>query len=206
MPASPVRGRLRLTPSASECWRSTGPASAATTTCGPSRQNQRRSGMSMSSAEGSPAKTSVTPARRRASRASSPACGPSSPASFASFDPASSSWRTWPLSETGDSQEFAGTWPRAGTMRNGTVSPLPPLVPLSSVTGCSLWPTVRATDGERGGRGDLLAMLRGYNNPHGGTTRLKSPERRGGQLNPDWTDWYMGFPQRWTDCVSLAIA
>ena len=174
--------------------------------CGRFHRHLWRTGMSMSSAEGSPVRTSVTQARRRVSRASSPASGPSSPASFASYDPDTSSWRTSPHSETGDSQEFAGTWPRAGTMRSGTVSPLPPLVPLSSVTGCSLWPTVRATDGERGGRGDLLAMLRGYNNPHGGKTRMKSPERRGGQLNPTWTDWYMGFPLRWTDCEFSATA
>lgn len=154
----------------------------------------------MSSVEGSLAKTSRTQASEPELKVVGRDSGPSSPDAFAYYDPDTSSWRTSPHSETGVSQEFAGTWPRAGTMRSGTVSPLPPLVPLSSVTGCSLWPTVRATDGERGGRGDLLAMLRGYNNPHGGKTRMKSPERRGGQLNPTWTDWYMGFPLRWTDC------
>jgi hypothetical protein len=68
--------------------------------------------------------------------------GPSSHGSLAFYDPASRSWRTsqgslldleWP--------RFLGTWPRSGTMRNGTVSPRPPSVPRISVTGSSLWPT-----------------------------------------------------------------
>jgi hypothetical protein len=44
---------------------------------------------------------------------------------FATWNPQSSCWRTWPESEpliatgTQDSGTFSGTWPRAGTMRNG---------------------------------------------------------------------------------------
>jgi hypothetical protein len=68
--------------------------------------------------------------------------GPSSHGSLAFYDHASSSWRTsqgslleeaWP--------RFSGTWPRSGSMRNGTVSPQPPSVPRTSVTGSSLWRT-----------------------------------------------------------------
>src|SRR5262245_25388543 len=38
-----------------------------------------------------------------------------------------------------------------------------------SETSTGRWPTPRTTDGERGGRGDLLAKLRGYAMAHNGT-------------------------------------
>lgn len=91
-------------------------------------------------------------------------------------------------------------------------------------------PTLRATDGERGGRGDLLAIIRGKPNKHcrlpmltandckpagrvevteyrqkGRRTtvqRLRAavtePEQLGGTLNPDWCEWFMGWPIGWT--------
>lgn len=91
-------------------------------------------------------------------------------------------------------------------------------------------PTLRATDGERGGRGDLLAIIRGKPNKHcrlptltaddckpagrvevteyrqkGRRTtvqRLRAavtePEQLGGTLNPNWCEWFMGWPIGWT--------
>jgi hypothetical protein len=62
--------------------------------------------------------------------------GPSSPESFASFDPATSLWRTSQDSlweeEWGQSLE---TWPPSGMTRNGRAFPRQPLVPRTSVTG-----------------------------------------------------------------------
>jgi hypothetical protein len=92
---------------------------------------------------------------------------------------------------------------------------------------CGSWPTPRATDGERGGWGDLLAMVRtgkGSRRREWGTPRasagIKSPlrdpkaignpkgrledqvaleeGRAGGRLNPTWVEWLMGFPLGWT--------
>lgn len=97
-------------------------------------------------------------------------------------------------------------------------------------------PTLRATDGERGGRGDLLAIIRGKPNKHcrmptltandckpagrvevteyrqkdRRTTvqRLRAavtePEQLGGTLNPDWCEWFMGWPIGWTASEPLA--
>ncbi len=71
------------------------------------------------------------------------------------------------------------------------------------------FPTPRATDGERGGRRDLLASLRGYEQPNRyfptpTANRWVGLQSHGknvvsGQLNPTWVEWLMGFPEGWTD-------
>ena len=144
-------------------------------TCGRSRRPIPESGESMSSAGGSPVKTSALPERVPASTASGPACGWNTPGSFACFDPASSSWRTAQLSLLGGSVEFSATWPRAGTTRNGIAFPRPPLVPLTSVTGFTSWATPTATMGDRGGRGDLIQQVRGNPSPSGRFKLVPTP-------------------------------
>ena len=89
-------------------------------------------------------------------------------------------------------------------------------------------PTPRASDADRGGRGDLIQAVRGNTNRHfanpaktacetpssrdwkgmsaaswrsrtSGDTTPTLPDQVGGQLNPDWVEWLMGFPIGWTD-------
>ena len=112
---------------------------------------------STSSAGGSPARTSPTPDGGAAWPASGRACGGSSPAWFARWDPATCCWKTSQLCLDGELTPFSGRWPRAGTMRGGTAYRLPPSVPLTAVTGSSSWPTSlgdgdRTTDYAQGGR------------------------------------------------------
>jgi hypothetical protein len=113
--------------------------------------------------------------------------------------------------------EFSQTWPRAGTMRNGSAYRLPKWERPTSEIASGLWPTSKASDAERGGRGDLIAAVRGKPNSH---FRLPTPsasdahghqrsatkqggdalrERIGGQLNPAWVTLLMGFPPGWLD-------
>lgn len=103
-----------------------------------------------SSAEDSLARISRLQARVAASLARSLAYGPSTPGSFASYDRASSSWRTSQPSLFEDSKPCSVTWPRSGTMRGGTAFPLPPSAPLTGVTGSSWsrgeYPTPSATE------------------------------------------------------------
>lgn len=101
---------------------------------------------SMSSAAGSLAKTSALPGRVPESTGSEACFGRSTLVSFAHYAPDSSSWRTCQLSLVGGWVEFLETWPRAGMTRNGTAYRLPPLVPRTSATACSLLPTPTAND------------------------------------------------------------
>src|SRR5690606_9824205 len=92
---------------------------------------------SISSAEASPAKTLAMQEREPELKANVPACGLSLPGSFASFDHATSSWRTsqrcflegWTL--------YSEIWPRAGMMRNGIAFRRQPLAPITSVIAFS---------------------------------------------------------------------
>ena len=65
-----------------------------------------------------------------------------------------------------DSEPFCGTWPKWGSMRNGECwERLTPERPTNGKES-GLLPTIRATDGERGGRGDLIQAVRGNENSH----------------------------------------
>ena len=130
-----------------ECSQNTGRTFRAFATCGASALASYR--RSTSSPAGSPVRTSRSPDAVWASPASARAYGASLGESFASFDPATCSWRTLQHSFIEDLTLYSATWPRSGTMRNGTVYRLPPLVPRISGTGSSSWPTPNATDGSK---------------------------------------------------------
>jgi hypothetical protein len=97
------------------------------------------------SAAGSLARTSAPPARVPGLMASAAAYGRNTPELLASFDPATSSWRTSQLSLEGGLTTFSETWPRSGLMRNGIAFQLPPLVRLTDATESELLPTPAAT-------------------------------------------------------------
>jgi hypothetical protein len=98
----------------------------------------------------SPAKTSPLPAEARGSTESARVFGASTPDSFASYDPATSSWRTSQPSLLGGWESFSATWPRAGMTRSGTAFRLQPLAPLTRGTESGLWPTPTKSDGAGG--------------------------------------------------------
>ena len=87
--------------------------------------------------------------------------------------------------------------------------------------------TPRATDADKGGRGDLLTVLRGYESAHAGTlptptardwrsgmasdethsknarplneTLAKMSGNRSGRMNPRFREWMMSYPTGWTE-------
>src|ERR1700692_1275298 len=79
-------------------------------------------------AEDSHVRTSARRAQVLGSREADLDCGESTPDWAAKYDPNTSSWRTSQLSLIEGWEEFSATWPRSGTMRNGTAYQFPPLV------------------------------------------------------------------------------
>jgi hypothetical protein len=132
-------------------------------------------------AAASPARMSATPASGLASAENDPVCGASLPESLASYDPATSSWRTSQACLTGEWAEFSGTWPDSGTMRNGQCYPLASLAPHIHGSACSYWPTPRADD--RDNCGGSNARQKAYRN---GTYI-------GRNQSPHVSEWLMGF-------------
>lgn len=103
-----------------------------------------------SSPAASRVRTLALPDPAPVSPARDPDYGPSSPVFLARFDLASRSWRTCQgsfLEMTGDGlAAFSGTWPRSGSMRNGTAYRLPPLARLTDGIASGLLPTPCAID------------------------------------------------------------
>ena len=150
-------------------------------------RSQLRERVLMSSAVASPAKISALPERARALAARVAVYGRSTPELLAKYDPDTSSWRTSQLCLDGVLAEFSETWPRSGLMRNGTAYQLPPLVRLTDETGFGLWPTPVARSWKDNGS---PAEYR--------RNEIPLAAQVGGQLNPTWVEWLMGFPLGWT--------
>jgi len=184
----------------------------------------------MSSVGDSPARTSASPGPEADWPASDPGCGPNTCDSFASYDPDTSSWRTSQRSWLEGWERFSATWPRAGMTRSGTASQLKPLAPTTREIASGLWPTptVNGNYNRKGASatsGDGLATAvrrwptptaRDYRSP-GTPERLARAKREssrgqplteevGGQLNPTWVEWLMGYPTGWTELKDWGTA
>jgi hypothetical protein len=142
--------------------------------------------------------------------------------SLASADHASSSWRTYQLSLFGDSTEFSWDSMRWGMMRDGQLYQPQKWVPRTSESGSGYLPTPVTVDtgsyfnksASSGAalRPTLGAMAR-FNlwpTPLAGDSRGAGPNQHvkrqhGGQLNPNWVEWLMGWPIGSTVCESWAM-
>lgn len=86
---------------------------------------------------------------------------------FATYDPDSSSWRTWEHFLFEDSTSFSGRWPNSGMTHDGRAYELPTSALPTNATGCSssvsLWtPSARAAKGANSVRvasGDTRGLL-----------------------------------------------
>jgi hypothetical protein len=112
------------------------------------------------------ARTSARPARGQALQEIGPGCGWKWRESSVKYDPDTRLWKTRQFSLLEDSESFSETWPRWGSMRDGECWELPMSARPTFARGSGLWPTIRRTDGDRGGRGDLIQSVRGNPNSH----------------------------------------
>jgi hypothetical protein len=111
--------------------------------------------------------------------------------------------------------------------RNGVFYPQPSWERRISVIGSGLWPTPNRMDANRGadardrpgsGGPNLLSAVQNYPAPtvndsknNGGPSQLQrnTPNLNailGGQLNPSWVEWLMGWPLGWTDLQPMPTA
>jgi len=141
------------------------PRSQSGTMCEPSTASRGVESW-MSSLVASRARTSAPPAKVPESVGNVPVCGQKWRESSVKFDPGSHSWKTHQCLWDEDLPESSVTLPRWGMMRGGVCWERITLPLLTSATASGSWPTIRSTDGERGGRGDLIQAVRGNENSH----------------------------------------
>jgi hypothetical protein len=92
------------------------------------------------------AKTSAQPAKAQASTASEADCGERWLGWFAKWDRASCSWKTPQCSLLAGLDEFSGTWPRWGMMRNGVCWELSTPERHTDGSESGFWPTPLSSD------------------------------------------------------------
>ena len=177
--------------------------------------------------EGFHAKTSQPQEKAQELTESEAECGEKWRGWFAKFDPNTSSWKTPQCSLLGDSELYSETWPRWGTMRNGECWEQQTLVPHIKETESGLWPTpvhsearqglqIRR-DGKKGSQQSLTTAVMTWPTPRtagmcGGTgswdllnknTTVEEARQmgagNGGKLNPDWVEWLMNWPIKWSN-------
>ncbi len=149
---------------------------------------------------GSRAKTLAQPEAERGLMVNGADCGRRWLASFAKYDPALRLWRTAQCSLLADSDGYSETWPRWGSMRDGECSEQTMLVHPTDVNESGLWPTPNASDHIQR-KTSASWKAKGRVN-----FVLSNPEITGvsgGMLNPEWTEWLMGWPIGWTDLKPL---
>jgi hypothetical protein len=171
--------------------------------------------------EASRARTSALQAAGPDLTASARASGVSLPAWYAKFDRESCEWKTAQCSLLEDSALFSGTWPRSGLMLDGTCYPQPSAARINCESASGLLPTLLASNTKavhmrsngREPRSYLPTLCaRDYRYP--GKSRMERtggkqgevlPQAVGGPLNPDWCEWFMGFPIGWTASSALEM-
>ena len=168
---------------------------------------------------GSRAKILARPEVVKALTAASRVYGNTWRVSFATWDRGLSLWKTPQCSLLGGSELFLETWPRWGMMRAGACSAHDTLAPLINGTGSGLrlaTPTAKANQLSPSMRKHpgCRAWAKPYPTPVAADIAHRRDKYKqggtalstvvGGQLNPPWVEWLMGWPIGWTDCEPLA--
>lgn len=125
------------------------------------------------------AQTSALPEKAQESKVSKADSGGKWLASLARFDQCSRSWRTVQPSLLGDSDECSVIWPRSGMTVGGLAYPLPTAGRHTAENESGFLRTVKASDSDRGGMGELLHQVK-TGSPRGiPTPKANDAEKRG---------------------------
>lgn len=142
------------------------------------------------------ARTSAAPARALASTGTAPDYGQKWRASWAKFDPGTSSWKTAQCSLLGDSELFSETWPRSGLMLDGACYPLPMLAhPMYANASGSSLPTPTLVSCEHPGRQKIKSHQQDCISA---ALARRDGWGHGGKWSPSHAAWVMGWPASWT--------
>jgi hypothetical protein len=151
----------------------------------------------MSSVAASHAKTYPAPEKARESKVSEAVSGRKWSESFATLNQNGSSWRTHQCSLFEDLEESFVTWPPAGMMRNGVCWARETSVRLTNETESGSWATPQASDCRKVISTFGSTLRNRKNIPELGTVS--------GWINPELSEWLMGWPPKWTDCAPLEM-
>lgn len=163
----------------------------------------------MLSLAGFRARTLASQASAQASKGQGQDFGRNTPASFVSYDPDTCVWRTSQASFMEDLDVFLGTWPHAGTMRNGRCYPLQPLVRHTKEAGYFLLPSPVASLADVAS--SLTASMQ-FRETKNGVPRKVSNQGVDGSVGlsrlvqlwtgqdiaPAFVEWMMGYPPKYT--------
>lgn len=150
-------------------------------------------------------RTSVQMVTVPASAGAAPDCGQKWRESSVKYDLNLSAWKILHGSEEKVSPWSSVTLPKWGMAASGSVFQHRTVERPMKETGCGLWPTAKATirgdcPSERLRRTpDLPSAIKMRALPDG------SAPLQDGQLNPQWVEWFMGWPIGWTELKPLAM-
>ncbi len=157
----------------------------------------------MSSPEDSHVKTSVSVVQEQELTANDPAFGWKWQESFVRFDQSSYSWRTRQCSLLGGLEEFSGTWPEWGWMRNGECSELLPLERPTTERGFSWLLTPTAQSWKAWTFRNPLALIR--KNHADGNLQEQLMRLYQRMTTPRCQEILMMWPEGWTDSKPLEM-
>ena len=157
-------------------------------------------------------RTSLPPAKAKASKERAADSGDKWCEWFAKFDPVSCSWKIRQTLLFADLEESLETWPRWGLMRRGECMERPTLMPRTTEKESGYWPTPTATDSirykmKRPAHEKNLANNKAKG--HGaGPASSSLPAQLAVQLDaflhPSLGEWLMDYPMEWTALKPLA--
>lgn len=138
--------------------------------------------------------------------------GETSSESYAHYDHATQSWRTYQHFLGEGLEKLSETWHPSGLMRNGKLFRLHGSEPSIAVRESGYWPTPRASDGKRlRFTVKSLRKVVSRNQNSGNNFSLSLPEliklmSDGKSIKISFVEMMMGMPTHWTDCRSSVTA